>query len=81
MDLDESASDSAKAANALRENATSFTETYVAYGATEALFKECARQADYYVPQAFDNDAEPPTNSDGEHIGQGTGWWYESVYS
>ena len=57
-----------------------FTETYVAYGTTEALFKECARQADYIVPQTFERGVETPKNADGEDIGEGTGWWYESEF-
>jgi hypothetical protein len=52
-------------------------ETYIAHGATEALFKECARQADYIVPEAFEGNKEIPKNAAGEDIGQGTGWWYE----
>jgi len=54
-------------------------ETYIAHGATEALFKECARQADYIVPEAFEGDKEIPKNAAGEDIGQGTGWWYEGM--
>lgn len=57
-----------------------FTGTDVAYGATEALFKECAKQADYIVPQVFERGVETPKNAHGEDIGEGTGWWYESEY-
>jgi len=78
--LDDSAPATAKLANELRENATPITETYVAYGATEALFKECARQADYIIPQALEKGGEAPRNAAGEDIGQGTGWWYESPF-
>ncbi|TVY58766.1 Protein CBP3, mitochondrial [Lachnellula cervina] len=50
--------------------------TYTAYGATEDLYKECARHADYTVPQAQDSDAETPKTEDGEDLGVGEGWWH-----
>ncbi|TVY46971.1 Protein CBP3, mitochondrial [Lachnellula occidentalis] len=50
--------------------------TYSAYGATEELYKECARHADYTVPQAQDSDAETPKTEDGEDLGVGEGWWH-----
>lgn len=65
-------------AKGLRERASSFTETYVAYGACEVLVKECARQADYTIPQAHEQDVEVPKTKDGEDLGVGTGWWFES---
>ncbi|KAL9053910.1 MAG: hypothetical protein Q9162_004483 [Coniocarpon cinnabarinum] len=54
-------------------------EQYDAIGATQALFKECASQADYTIPQAFDRKLEIPKNTTGEDIGEGYGWWYESL--
>lgn len=51
------------------------TETYVAYGGTEMLFRECARQADYRVEKGADGDA--PKTAKGEDLGVGEGWWYE----
>lgn len=57
------------------------TETYVAYGACERLVKECARQADYTIPQAREKDVEIPKTKDGEDLGVGTGWWFESSFS
>lgn len=67
-----------------RENAeagtepSDITETYVAKEIGETLFKECARQADYTIPQAFEKSGEVPKNDATEDIGQGTGWWYDS---
>ncbi|KAF4617030.1 hypothetical protein G7Y89_g15119 [Cudoniella acicularis] len=55
------------------------TETYTAYGVTEVLYKECARQADYTIPQATDNDAELPKTEDGEDLGVGEGWWHTEL--
>ena len=46
------------------------------YGAAEEMFKLCAQQADYDVPQAAEPDAEIPVTKTGEHIGVGTAWWY-----
>ncbi|KAB8349474.1 hypothetical protein FH972_023501 [Carpinus fangiana] len=43
------------------------------------LFKECARQADYSIPQAFIANAEIPKTTAGEDLGEGTGWWYEAL--
>ncbi len=40
--------------------------------------KECARQADYTIPQAHEKDVEIPKTKDGEDLGVGTGWWFES---
>lgn len=57
---------------------SSVTETYVAYGVCENLVKECARQADYRIPQAHEKNVEVPKTKDGEDLGVGTGWWFES---
>lgn len=53
------------------------TETYVAYGATQDLIKECARAGDYTIPQALEKNGEIPRDETGAHLGVGTGWWYE----
>jgi len=50
--------------------------TYTAYGATEDLYKECAKQADYKITRAEDSDAEMPKTEDGEDLGVGEGWWH-----
>lgn len=54
---------------------------YDAINSTEFLFKECASQADYIVPQAFERKGKIPKTAAGEDIGEGSGWWYESMYN
>lgn len=52
------------------------TEPYVAYGATEDLFRECARAGSYTVPAVA--EGQPPARTPtGEDLGVGSGWWYE----
>lgn len=68
-------------AKELRKRASNTTETYVAYGVCEKLVRECARQADYTIPQAHDKNPEIPKTKDGEDMGVGTGWWYESKHA
>ncbi|ORX96435.1 ubiquinol-cytochrome C chaperone-domain-containing protein [Clohesyomyces aquaticus] len=63
----------------LRKRAPLMTETYVAYGATQQLFKECARNGDYVIPQALEKNGEIPQDEDGTHIGVGKGWWYDTL--
>ena len=65
-------------AKELHKRASSVTETYVAYGVCEALVKECARQADYTIPQAQEKDVDVPKTQGGEDLGVGTGWWFDS---
>lgn len=65
-------------AKELHKRVSSVTETYVAYGVCENLVKECARQADYTIPQAHEQNVEIPKTKDGEDLGVGTGWWFES---
>lgn len=67
-------------AQKLREKAPLMTETYVAYGATRDLIKECGRAAEYTIPQALDPKGEIPTDENGVHLGVGDGWWYESMH-
>lgn len=55
------------------------TETYVAYGVAEKLYHECARQADYAIPHASDEDVEMPKTADGEDLGVGEGWWHTGI--
>ncbi len=69
----------AKLAREVRKSAPGVTETYVAYGVAEELFKESARQADYSIPQVKEKDAEIPKSKDGEDLGVGKGWWFEST--
>ena len=65
-------------AQTLRGSLPRATETYVAYGACQKLVKECARQATYTVPQASQKGAQVPKTSDGQELGVGEGWWYDS---
>lgn len=66
----------------VRKRAPAMTETYVAYGACDALVKECARQADYSIPQALEKRGVIPKTKDGEDLGVGSGPWYEGkLYS
>lgn len=67
---------SLRAAAELRKVTGKATETYEAYGATEALYKECARQADYAITQVTNPDEEMPKTEDGEDLGAGSGWWH-----
>ena len=69
---------SSSIAKELHKRVSSVTETYVAYGVCENLVKECARQADYKIPQAHEKNVEIPRTKDGEDLGVGTGWWYDS---
>lgn len=65
-------------AKEFRQRAPVTTETYIAYSICEKLVKECARQAEYKIPQAQERGAEIPKTKDGEDLGVGKGWWYES---
>jgi cytochrome b pre-mRNA-processing protein 3 len=69
-----------KAAAALNKVAGRATETYTAYGATELLYKECALQADYSIPQAGKNDQEMLKTEAGEDLGVGEGWWLTGIF-
>jgi cytochrome b pre-mRNA-processing protein 3 len=55
------------------------TETYVAYGATRDLIKECTRPGEYKIPQALVKRGEIPVDEDGVHLGEAEGWWYDST--
>jgi cytochrome b pre-mRNA-processing protein 3 len=75
------ASPTAGLAQAIMKNTKSVgvTETYTAYGRTEELYKECAKQANYTIPQAADTEAELPKTEDGEDLGVGGGWWHDGI--
>lgn len=74
-----STSTTQKIAIEARKRLPSVTETYVAYGVTEKLVKECGRQAAYSIPQRNEKDAAIPKTKDGEDLGVGSGWWYEGM--
>ena len=65
-------------AKEIHKRFSSVTETYVAYGVCEKLVIECARQADYTIPQAREKNVEIPKTKDKEDLGIGTGWWFDS---
>jgi cytochrome b pre-mRNA-processing protein 3 len=53
------------------------TEPYVAYGATEDLFRACAATCSYTIPSAEEKPPAPaPKNDRGEDVGVGEGWWF-----
>lgn len=54
------------------------TEPYVAYGATEDLFRACARAGEYTMPTVAEGE-EPLRSAKGEDLGVGSGWWYEGT--
>ncbi|KAF2640990.1 hypothetical protein P280DRAFT_468673 [Massarina eburnea CBS 473.64] len=66
-------------AQKLREKAPLLTETYVAYGATQEMMKECARPGEYTIPQSQEKGVEIPRDETGAHLGVGKGWWYETL--
>ncbi|KAL8656450.1 MAG: hypothetical protein Q9210_000243 [Variospora velana] len=70
---------SVKLAAKIHKRAPAITETYVAYGVCEKLVKECARQADYTIPQRYEKNGVIPKTADGQDFGVGKGWWYESL--
>lgn len=55
------------------------TEPYVAYGATEDLFRSCAKAGDYTIPAVQDGE-DPPKTAKGEDLGVGSGWWYDGMF-
>ena len=70
---------SEKDIKATEEDITKLFKQYDAIPSTEALFKECASQADYIIPQAFERKGKVPKSATGEDIGEGSGWWYETL--
>jgi cytochrome b pre-mRNA-processing protein 3 len=66
-----------KLATELRKRFKSTTETYVAYGSTEELFKTCAAQAEYKIVR--DKDGMAPKTATGEEIGESDSWWYNGM--
>jgi len=66
-----SASGTDRLAYEIRKRATSATETYVAYGSTQRLFKECSKHADYTIPTVLDSEGKEPApkNAAGEDLG------------
>ncbi|KAI9796637.1 MAG: Protein cbp3, mitochondrial [Piccolia ochrophora] len=73
---DDRPSPTAGLAQSLRARATSRTGTYAAYAVTEILYKQCATQAEYTMPER--GTAEKTAS--GAEIGIGQGWWYDSLH-
>ncbi|KAI9675386.1 MAG: Protein cbp3, mitochondrial [Caeruleum heppii] len=70
---------SVKLAQEVRRRAGRATETYIAYGVTENIYKECARQADYSIPQNNEKASIEPEITSGVQLGVGDGWWYKEL--
>lgn len=70
-----------KLAESARKKFKQPTETYVAYGATELLVRQCVRQADYDMPHVEDYKVELPKTAEGEDMGVGKGgWWLNGMH-
>ena len=52
----------------------------MAFGATEGLYKECARVGHYSIPQAGVKGQKVPKTAEGEDLGVGKGWWYDGMH-
>ena len=74
-------------ASSLQKAAPSVTKTYTIYGRTEALFKSCAAQADYTIPQdqrmnvLTGKGPAKDSSQEGAEIGQplpevANAWWF-----
>ncbi|KAK3322508.1 ubiquinol-cytochrome C chaperone-domain-containing protein [Apodospora peruviana] len=56
--------------------------TYVSYGITERLVKQCIRQADYTISKELRKNEAVPLAADGEEIGESTGEsiWHDNFH-
>ncbi|EHY59513.1 Serine carboxypeptidase 3 [Exophiala dermatitidis] len=73
-------------AQGLRKTAKATTQTYITYGQTDILFKSCAKQADYFIPEdqrmQILTGKTPPKAADGADLGQPVGepsWWFNTL--
>jgi cytochrome b pre-mRNA-processing protein 3 len=66
-------------AKQLRKMSVGTTETYLAYGSTESLYKICAAQANYDIPQIREKGGIVPKSPTGEELGVGDSWWYNGM--
>lgn len=80
-------------AEGLRKSSlSSVTDSYITYGITEALFKSCARQAEYTIPEdkrlGIYTGTGPPKNAEQEDVGvpdgqqvdqDGTNFWFDTM--
>lgn len=76
-DLLKDAPPKVRLATELRKRFKSTTETYVAYGSTEGLFKTCGAQAEYKIVR--DKEGMAPKTATGEEIGESDSWWYKGM--
>ncbi|KAL9080605.1 MAG: hypothetical protein Q9157_000660 [Trypethelium eluteriae] len=72
----ESASINSRLREEARRMTSGITREYRAYGSADQIFKLCAQQADYSIPQALEKDGVIPKTEADEDLGVGTGWWY-----
>ncbi|KAK6380381.1 Serine carboxypeptidase 3 [Exophiala oligosperma] len=74
-----------RVAQSLRKSAKGATQTYITYGETETLFKSCAAQADYTIPEdqrmGILTGQGPPKTADGIDLGHPVRdtWWFETI--
>ncbi|KIW20927.1 hypothetical protein PV08_01506 [Exophiala spinifera] len=74
-----------RVAQSLRKTAQGTTQTYITYGETETLFKSCAAQADYTIPEdqrmGILTGKGPPKTADGVDLGHRVGdtWWFDTI--
>ena len=58
------------------------SSSYIAYGATQRIYKDCAKQADYTITPEDRKAGKVKETEDGEEIGVGNGSiWHEGTYS
>ncbi|KAI1613875.1 ubiquinol-cytochrome C chaperone-domain-containing protein [Exophiala viscosa] len=76
----------ARLAQGLRNNTPkAVTQSYITYGETEALFKSCAAQADYTIPDEERMNVltgkGPPKAADGADLGHPIEdtWWFNTI--
>lgn len=73
-------------ATRLRNSATKTTDPYIAYGATQSLFRTCSAQASYTIPesqrQGILTGQGPAKTSTGEDLGvaeTAESWWFSEL--
>lgn len=57
------------------------SSSYIAYGATQRIYKDCAKQADYTISPEDRKAGKVKETADGEEIGVGNGSiWHEGTF-
>lgn len=54
--------------------------SYLIYGATEKLYKECSKSTTYAISEQLRKEGKVPLTNDGEEIGIGGGIWHERMF-